>query len=284
MARRGSQKIKTIKQLAPIIRTLKQEGKKIVLTAGVFDLVHHGHIRHFREARRLGDVLVVSVVDDEFVAKGPGRPFFNQNIRLDWLTALEDVDFVVLNGDYGPHKVMRKIKPQIFTKGDSDKKRFADPNSGLWKDKKVMDEIGGKLVLTKELPNQLHSQDIFKLICAKKEERRKILFICTNNMIRSPTCEDIFKDSILYEAKSAGTAPHATVRVTQEMIDWSDVIVVMSERADKHCTYLKKNFNLHSKSVYDLDIEDSIFNQRGQPELVEDLKKRLKKYFKIPLT
>ena len=168
MAYQRSQKIKTIKQLTPIIRRLKQEGKIIILTAGVFDLIHYGHIHHFRKSSRLGDVLIVSIVDDKFVTKGPGRPFFKQNIRLDWLAGLEDVDFVVLNNDYGPHKIMRKIKPHIFTKGDSDKKRFADPNSGIWKDKKVMDEIGGKLVFTKELPNQLHSRDIFKLICTRK--------------------------------------------------------------------------------------------------------------------
>lgn len=167
MALGKSPKIKTLKQLAPIICKLKQGGKKIVLTSGVFDLVHHGHIYHLRKAGRLGDILVVSIVDDKFVTKGPGRPFFNQKIRLDWLAALEDVDFVVLNGDYGPHQIMRKIKPHIFTKGNSDKKRFTDPNSGIWKDKKVMDEIGGKIVFTRELPNQLHSRDIFKLICSK---------------------------------------------------------------------------------------------------------------------
>lgn len=109
----------------------------------------------------------------------------------------------------------------------------------------------------------------------------KVLFICTSNMTRSPTCEDILSDSPLYETKSAGTAPHAITGVTQKLIDWADIIIVMCERIDKHLTYLKENFNLQNKPVYDLDIEDFIYTQRGQPELVRVLKEKLKKYLTL---
>ena len=109
--------------------------------------------------------------------------------------------------------------------------------------------------------------------------KKKILFICTSNVVRSPTCEDILKDSLLYETKSAGTASHAIVRVTQEMIDWADIIVVMCERTDKHLTYLKENFTVRSKQIYDLDVEDFIYIKKNQPELLKILRKKLKKYF-----
>ena len=124
-----TEKIKTLKQLVPIVERLKEEGKKIVLATGVFDLVHPGHINYFQEARKLGDVVVVSIVDDKFVTKGRGRPFFKQDTRLTWLAALEDIDFVVLNGDYGPHEAMRKLKPHFFAKGQSDRKRIKNKNN-----------------------------------------------------------------------------------------------------------------------------------------------------------
>jgi rfaE bifunctional protein nucleotidyltransferase chain/domain len=161
-----SPKIKTLGQLARVIQKLKKEGKKIILGTGVFDLVHLGHVNYFRRARALGDILIISIVDDKFVTKGPGRPVFKHSQRLRWLAAFEDVDFVILNGDYGPHKIMRTIKPHIFAKGMSDKKRFADPKSGIWKDKETIESVGGKIVFTKELP--IHSTDIFKSLSKNK--------------------------------------------------------------------------------------------------------------------
>lgn len=112
--------------------------------------------------------------------------------------------------------------------------------------------------------------------------KKKVLFVCTSNMTRSPTCEDIFKDSPLYETKSAGTAPYAVVRVTQEMINWADIVIVMCERTDKHSTFLKDHFNVEAKVIYDLDLEDFIYIQRGQSELVQVLKEKLKKYLTLP--
>lgn len=109
----------------------------------------------------------------------------------------------------------------------------------------------------------------------------KVLFICTSNMTRSPTCEDIFKNSTIYETKSAGTAPHAVVRVTQELIDWADIIIVMCERTDKHLTFLREHFYVNEKTIYDLDLEDFVYTQRDQPELVKVLKEKLKRYLTL---
>ena len=67
-----------------IVTSLKKRGKKIVLCHGVFDLLHIGHLNYFKKAKLLGDVLIVSVTDDKFVNKGPGRPSFSisQGISL----------------------------------------------------------------------------------------------------------------------------------------------------------------------------------------------------------
>lgn len=127
---------------------------KIVLTTGVFDLVHPGHLDYFEKAKSFGNILVVSVVDDRFVRKGPGRPVFSQNLRLSWLAALETVDFVVLNGDYGPWNVMKAIKPDVYVKG-------YNLTPGLMKDITTMKTLGGQTILISEI---MHSTEIFKKI------------------------------------------------------------------------------------------------------------------------
>ena len=85
-------KIISIKVLSKTISKLKAEGKKIVLCHGVFDLLHIGHIKHFKEAKNLGDFLVVTLTPDVYVNKGPGRPAFNEKLRLEAVAALDMVD------------------------------------------------------------------------------------------------------------------------------------------------------------------------------------------------
>lgn len=81
-----------------------REGRKVVFTNGVFDLLHVGHIRYLKEARALGDLLVVGVNTDESVRKlkGPTRPIQNENDRAEILAALEAVSFTVLFGKRRP--------------------------------------------------------------------------------------------------------------------------------------------------------------------------------------
>jgi cytidyltransferase-like protein len=69
-------------ELAQLLQGFQAEGKKIVLCHGCFDLLHIGHIRHFRQARRWGDVLVVTLTPDRFVDKGPGRPAFPETLGV----------------------------------------------------------------------------------------------------------------------------------------------------------------------------------------------------------
>lgn len=127
---------------------------KIVLTTGVFDLIHPGHIDYFNQAKLYGDILVVSVVDDKFVRKGLGRPVFDEDLRLSWLAALEVVDYVVLNGDYGPWKVMKAIKPDVYVKG-------YNLTPGLMKDISLMRNLKGQTILIHEI---MHSTEIFEAI------------------------------------------------------------------------------------------------------------------------
>lgn len=91
-----SRKIVSFSDAPKFFARLKKEGKKIVQCHGTFDLIHPGHIIHFEEARALGDVMVVTITGEDYVNKGPGRPHFNDELRVKYLTSLEYIDYVVV--------------------------------------------------------------------------------------------------------------------------------------------------------------------------------------------
>ena len=96
---------------------LKKKGKKIILCHGVFDVLHYGHVLHFEEAKKLGDILVVSVTSDKFVNKGPNRPIFNLETRMRMLSSIKDIDFVIANNNQTPIDLIKNLKPNIYCKG-----------------------------------------------------------------------------------------------------------------------------------------------------------------------
>lgn len=100
------------------IKELKSQGKKIVLCHGVFDLVHPGHIIHFQEAKKMGDVLVVSITAAKYVRKGPGRPYFDDEMRLKFLSAIECIDYVMLSEGYTVDDIVEAIEPDLYVKGE----------------------------------------------------------------------------------------------------------------------------------------------------------------------
>ena len=87
-------KISSLKDLSKKISIFKKKGKKVVHCHGVFDILHAGHIKHFNSAKKFGNILVVSVTQDRYVNKGPNRPIFPIDIRMQCLAALENVDYV----------------------------------------------------------------------------------------------------------------------------------------------------------------------------------------------
>jgi D-beta-D-heptose 7-phosphate kinase/D-beta-D-heptose 1-phosphate adenosyltransferase len=90
-----------------------------VFTNGVFDLVHPGHVRYLREARALGDALIVAVNSDRSVRanKGPDRPINPELERAEVLAALDCVDAVVLFDEDTPHAIVTRILPDVLVKG-----------------------------------------------------------------------------------------------------------------------------------------------------------------------
>jgi cytidyltransferase-like protein len=99
----STDKVVSLDRLAERVADLKADGMKVVLCHGVFDLLHYGHMLHFREARAQGDALVVTITPDIHVNKGPNRPAFTESYRAQMLAALEIVDLVAINN--GPTAV-----------------------------------------------------------------------------------------------------------------------------------------------------------------------------------
>ena len=90
-----------------------------MFTNGVFDLLHPGHVQYLREARQLGDALIVAVNSDRSVhaIKGPARPINPEGERAELLLALDCVDAAVIFEEDTPHEIVKKIQPDILVKG-----------------------------------------------------------------------------------------------------------------------------------------------------------------------
>ena len=112
-------KIKTVKELRPLLDILRAIGKKIVFTNGCFDLIHTGHIRYLAKARSFGDILVVAVNSDASVhlIKGENRPINDEATRMETLAALQSVDFVTLFEERDPHSIISELQPDVLVKG-----------------------------------------------------------------------------------------------------------------------------------------------------------------------
>ncbi len=103
--------------------------KTIGLCHGVFDVLHAGHLRHFEEAIKHVDVLIISVTADEFVNKGPGRPINDLLSRMEALAGIEYIDFVVESNASSAQKVISKLKPNYYFKGQDYFKRNFEMDS-----------------------------------------------------------------------------------------------------------------------------------------------------------
>jgi len=130
------------KTLERVVKQLKAKKKKIVLTQGVYDLIHEGHALYLEKARSYGDVLVVGIDSDEFTRarKGPNRPIVPQSERVKMLVHLRHVDIVTIRElHHGIGDLIRLVKPDILITSSS----TADFTEQMKKD---YDDYCGKIV------------------------------------------------------------------------------------------------------------------------------------------
>lgn len=97
----------------------RAEGKRVVFSNGVFDLLHPGHVRYLTAARGLGDVLIVAINSDRSVSanKGPDRPIIPEHERAELLSALACVDAVTIFDEPTPRAIIERLQPDVLVKG-----------------------------------------------------------------------------------------------------------------------------------------------------------------------
>jgi len=112
-------KIIELNEMANHAKTLRDAGKKLVVTNGCFDLLHVGHVRYLQAARALGDALAVGVNGDTSVRelKGKNRPINNERDRAEVLAALECVDFVTIFPEARATRLLELVRPVVYAKG-----------------------------------------------------------------------------------------------------------------------------------------------------------------------
>jgi D-beta-D-heptose 7-phosphate kinase/D-beta-D-heptose 1-phosphate adenosyltransferase len=121
---------------------LRNEGRVVVFTNGVFDLLHPGHVRYLTEARQQGDALIVAINSDASarrLSKGPDRPLNPEHERAEVLAALAVVDAVVIFGEDTPLEIVTALQPDVLVKGGD---WAADAIVG----RDVVEARGGKVV------------------------------------------------------------------------------------------------------------------------------------------
>jgi rfaE bifunctional protein nucleotidyltransferase chain/domain len=132
------------------LRTHVTADKRVVLTNGIFDLLHVGHLRYLRAARALGDVLVVGVNADAAVHK-PGRPFVPDSERAELVAALEPVDYVVIFNSPTADDLLRTLRPSVYVKG-------ADYSEATLPEACTAREVGAELVFLPLVPDRSTSR------------------------------------------------------------------------------------------------------------------------------
>jgi D-beta-D-heptose 7-phosphate kinase/D-beta-D-heptose 1-phosphate adenosyltransferase len=159
----AQQKIKNRNDLASISKNLKNEGAKIIFTNGCFDLLHLGHVRYLREAKKLGDILIIGVNSDDSVTalKGPDRPYIHELERAEILASLECVDFVTIFHELRPDNLIKIVRPDIHVKGGDYK--VAD-----LPEKKLVESLGGKVVVIPPIKGRSTTNIVAKILGGKK--------------------------------------------------------------------------------------------------------------------
>jgi len=143
-------KIHSLADLEAILDRRRAEGARVVHCHGVFDLLHIGHVRHFEQAKKLGDVLVVTLTPDRFVNKGIGRPAFTETLRAEFLANLVSIDYVAINEWPTAVDTIHRLKPNIFVKG-SEFKNLQDTIGHVSKEGDAVRAVGGEIAFTEDI-------------------------------------------------------------------------------------------------------------------------------------
>lgn len=144
-------KILPLPELAEAVAECRRQGKRVVHCHGVFDLLHIGHIRYFREAAQMGDVLIVTVTPDKYVDKGPHRPAFPEALRVEGAASQHTVNYAGVSNWPTAEELLRFLRPDVYVKGSDFKSIESDPTGKLQREAEVCKELGIELKLTEDI-------------------------------------------------------------------------------------------------------------------------------------
>mgnify|MGYP000912232410 CR=1 FL=1 len=147
------------------VKQLQENGKKVVFTNGVFDILHVGHLTYLEEARGLGDVLIVGVNSDRSVKtnKGDKRPINPEKNRAEMLLGLKFVDFTVIFDEKTPENLLDLLKPDIHVKGGDYKKEDLPETE-------IVEKNGGEVRILSFVDNISTTEIINKIIDVYSEK------------------------------------------------------------------------------------------------------------------
>jgi rfaE bifunctional protein nucleotidyltransferase chain/domain len=135
-------KILDRQSLKEVLDRLRTEGKRIAFTNGCFDILHVGHVRYLREAKKTADILVVALNTDRSVRsiKGERRPIVPGEERAEVMAALDMVDYVTFFDEDTPGELIASLEPDVLIKG-------GDWSEGTVVGREVVERRGGKVVI-----------------------------------------------------------------------------------------------------------------------------------------
>ena len=301
------EKIKSLSELKEIVSSLKNDGKKIVHCHGVFDFFHPGHLEHLEEAKKKGDVLIVTVTPDQFVDKGPDRPYFSQDLRAKVLASLECVDYIAINEFPTAENTIHILKPDFYVKGNEFVKQD-DPTGKIQREIEALKKVGGSIHYTngitfssskiinlfsdlypeetqrylKEFSKKYFSRDIIKKL--KDLENLKILVIgdtiideyCYVETLDRPPKETMLAVKCLEEEKFAG----ATLASANHIAGFCKNVHLVTCLGKQN----KENYELFIKEHLKKNISQTFFYRDDAPTVVKRRyidKSFLRKMFEI---
>jgi rfaE bifunctional protein nucleotidyltransferase chain/domain len=157
----GSENILEEQELKEKVLELKGQNKKIGLCVGSFDLLHPGHIAHFRSAKKHCDVLIVGITADKFSSqrKPEGRPIYNENLRSFSVSQVKPVDYVFISNYLTANECILMVKPDFYIKGPDYENKVDDE---IESERDSVKKAGGKIVYTND--EKLSTTEIIKYI------------------------------------------------------------------------------------------------------------------------
>jgi cytidyltransferase-like protein len=262
----------------------------IGLAHGVFDLFHYGHLLHLKKAKEQCDILVVSVTSDKFVNKAPNRPYYNLKKRIEFLSSINLVDYVVASDYESAKEIIDNLKPNFYFKGSEYANYKKDFTGKISKEINLIKKYNGKVVFTNEpvlsssyLINNFFStlkEDLKEFIIKNKKKlnfekviknyefikKQKVLvigdsiideYIFSEALSKSPKEQIISVKQIDKEVYNGGIL--ATVNHVSNFCENVTLVTLMGQGYSENKKYIKKiNSNVRKKIFYEKNFKTII--------------------------